>query len=152
MKATDTHTGVRGELRCCRQQLPQTALSSSSSGRERPPSTDGESHSRVPIVSLQAAVTHSFRNEAENRAPEGKRMEASPADAEGRRVTGLGVERPLTCDEAGEMVRAHPKTVKRMARSGKLPGHFRFGRWFFYASELDDWMRTELHSSSHSCR
>jgi excisionase family DNA binding protein len=62
------------------------------------------------------------------------------------------VERPLTCDEAAAFVRVHPKTVKRMARHGELPGHFRFGRWFFYASELDSWMRTELHSSSHSCR
>jgi|SRR5277367_3817489 excisionase family DNA binding protein len=62
------------------------------------------------------------------------------------------IERPLTCEEAAELVRVHPKTVKRMARSGELPGHFRFGRWFFYASELDCWMRTELHSSRHSCR
>ena len=64
----------------------------------------------------------------------------------------LRVERPLTCEEAAAFVRVHPKTVKRMARSGELPGHFRFGRWFFYASELDCWMRTELHSSRHSCR
>jgi excisionase family DNA binding protein len=62
------------------------------------------------------------------------------------------IERPLTCEEAAELVRVHPKTVKRMARTGELPGHFRFGRWFFYASELDSWMRTELHSSRHSCR
>jgi excisionase family DNA binding protein len=65
---------------------------------------------------------------------------------------GLSVERPLTCEEAAAFVRVHPKTVKRMARGGELPGHFRFGRWFFYASELDCWMRTELHSSRHSCR
>jgi len=63
-----------------------------------------------------------------------------------------GIERPLTCDEAAELVRVHPKTIKRMARDRRLPGHFRFGRWFFYASELDGWMRTELHSSRHSCR
>jgi excisionase family DNA binding protein len=69
-------------------------------------------------------------------------------------VDGRGsvVERPLTCEEAAVFVRVHPKTVKRMARSGELPGHFRFGRWFFYATELDYWMRTELHSSRHSCR
>jgi len=62
------------------------------------------------------------------------------------------VERPLTCEEAAELMRVHPRTVKRMARNRKLPGHFRFGRWFFFASELDCWMRTELHSSRHSCR
>jgi excisionase family DNA binding protein len=63
-----------------------------------------------------------------------------------------GVERPLTCEEAAVLVRVHPKTIKRMARDRRLPGHFRFGRWFFYASELDGWMRTELNSSGHSCR
>jgi excisionase family DNA binding protein len=67
-------------------------------------------------------------------------------------ATPFGVERPLTCEEAATFIRVHPKTVKRMARNGELPGHFRFGRWFFYASELDCWMRTELHSSSHPCR
>ena len=59
------------------------------------------------------------------------------------------VERPLTCEEAASFVRVHPRTVKRMARAGKVPGHFRFGRWYFYASELDCWMRMELHSARH---
>ena len=59
------------------------------------------------------------------------------------------VEKPLTCEEAAAIVRVHPKTVKRMARNGELPGHFRFGRWFFYASVLDCWMRMELHSARH---
>jgi excisionase family DNA binding protein len=63
-----------------------------------------------------------------------------------------GMERPLTCAEAAVLIRAHPRTVKRMAAKGQLPGHFRFGRWFFYATELDSWMRTELHSARHSCR
>jgi excisionase family DNA binding protein len=152
MKATDDHTGVRGELSYCRQQLPRTVLKSSTSHRERPSFNGSESRSRTPTISSGAAVTDSFRAEAEAGARAGNRTEANPADADGRRIPQLGVERPLTCNEASEIVRAHPKTVKRMARSGKLPGHFRFGRWFFYASELDDWMRTELHSSSHSCR
>ena len=59
------------------------------------------------------------------------------------------VERPLTCEEAAAFVRVHPRTVKRMARAGKVPGHFRFGRWYFYASELDCWMRMELNSARH---
>jgi len=59
------------------------------------------------------------------------------------------VERPLTCEEAAAFVRVHPRTVKRMARAGKVPGHFRFGRWYFYASVLVCWMRMELHSARH---
>src|SRR5690348_4730033 len=70
---------------------------------------------------------------------------SSPADG----INRTSPERPLTCEEAAAFVRVHPKTVKRMARSGELPGHFRFGRWFFYASELDGWMRMELHSPRH---
>jgi excisionase family DNA binding protein len=60
-----------------------------------------------------------------------------------------GIERPITCKEASQVLGVHPRTIKRMAREGKVPGHFRFGRWFFYASELDCWMRTELNSLRH---
>ena len=103
------------------------------------------------IVDETPAELHVPAHAATNRAAtvEGTEIllrQKQPAHAD------TAVERPLTCDEAAAFVRVHPKTVKRMARSGELPGHFRFGRWFFYASELDSWMRTELHSSRHSCR
>jgi hypothetical protein len=48
-------------------------------------------------------------------------MEPNPAGAEARYIRQFGVERPPTSDEAGEIVRAHPKPVKRTARSGRLP-------------------------------
>jgi len=73
------------------------------------------------------------------------------ADSESS-ATPFGVERPLTCDEASQLLRVHPRTIKRMAARGEIPGHFRFGRWFFYSSELDSWMRMDVNSSSHSCR
>jgi excisionase family DNA binding protein len=60
-----------------------------------------------------------------------------------------GIERPITCREASQVLGVHPRTIKRMARGGKVPGHFRFGRWYFYASELDGWMRMELNSARH---
>ena len=91
-----------------------------------------------------AALPHAATGEASK--TDGVAREPIPHDG------SSAVERPLTCEEAALFVRVHPKTVKRMARSGELPGHFRFGRWYFYASELDCWMRTELHSSRHSCR
>ena len=62
------------------------------------------------------------------------------------------VEPPVGCAEAGKLLRVHPKTIKRMARRGHIPGHFRFGRWYFYPSELDAWMRVEVDSPGHSCR
>lgn len=91
-------------------------------------------------------------SESDNGATGGGETARSVSERALRDSQRLPVERPLTCEEAAAFVRVHPKTVKRMARSGKVPGHFRFGRWFFYASELDCWMRTELHSSRHSCR
>jgi len=60
-----------------------------------------------------------------------------------------GIERPITCKEASQVLGVHPRTIKRMARDGNVPGHFRFGRWYFYASELDCWMRMELNSARH---
>lgn len=126
MKATDIQTGVRGGLKGCLNQSRQSVSS-------------------VPF-------TNAFRDDVEDEVTGQKGTEASYADTDGRRPTRADVEHPLTCDEAGELLRAHPKTVKRMARSGRLPGHFRFGRWLFYASELDRWMRAELHSSHRPCR
>jgi excisionase family DNA binding protein len=62
------------------------------------------------------------------------------------------MERPMTPPEVANFLRVHPKTIKRMAGRGEVPGHFRFGRWYFYASELDCWMRGEIHSSHRPCR
>jgi excisionase family DNA binding protein len=59
-------------------------------------------------------------------------LEATPTETENKRVASTphtrrkrsSVERPLTCQEAADLVRVHAKTVKRMARMGELPGHF----------------------------
>ena len=70
----------------------------------------------------------------------------------GEKIEVIEIERPITSEEAAELLRVHPKTIKRMAGRGELPGHFRFGRWYFYQSELDSWMRGTVDSSRHSCR
>lgn len=48
---------------------------------------------------------------------------------------------PLLSDaQAGELLGLHPKTVQRLARTGKLPA-VRVGRyWRFRASALDAWI------------
>lgn len=61
----------------------------------------------------------------------------------------IATEKPINCQRAAEFLGVHSRTIKRMAAAGELPGHFRFGRWYFYVSELDSWMRTELNSVSH---
>lgn len=82
-------------------------------------------------------------------APQVSRLTSVHLAGSERSATPFGVERPLTCDEASQLLRVHPRTIKRMAARGEVPGHFRFGRWFFYPSELDSWMRMELNSEGH---
>lgn len=70
----------------------------------------------------------------------------------GEKIEVIEIERPITSEEAAELLRVHPKTIKRMAGRGELPGHFRFGRWYFYHSELDSWMRRDIDSDHRPCR
>lgn len=50
-------------------------------------------------------------------------------------------EQPLTTKQVAAMLGPHPKTIERYARDGKIPGHFKMNHWYFFASELDKWMR-----------
>ena len=46
-------------------------------------------------------------------------------------------------DKIGELLGIHPKTVLRMARSGRLPA-IRVGRyWRFRHSDLDTWLKLQ---------
>ena len=112
---------------------------------------DAETPGRAVVTDESHARANSSPQAATQAATVGEHSGAR-ADQHAAMHASAVVERPLTCEEAAALIRVHPKTVKRMARRGDLPGHFRFGRWFFYASELDYWMRTELHSSRHSRR
>jgi excisionase family DNA binding protein len=54
----------------------------------------------------------------------------------------------LTADELAAIFSCHCETVKRMARTGQLPG-FKFGRrWFFPKTQLND-LLARLSSASH---
>ena len=50
---------------------------------------------------------------------------------------------------AAQILGVHPKTVKRMAQEGPLPG-MKIGRvWRFRESALDAWMTAQLQYSGH---
>ena len=51
------------------------------------------------------------------------------------------------CNQAARFLRLHPKTVKRMARAGEIPGCRLGRRWFFRPSELDALLRPSVSSS-----
>jgi excisionase family DNA binding protein len=63
-------------------------------------------------------------------------------------------EAPVSPQE-DRFLHMHPKTVLRKAREGSLPAH-PVGRdrkrWRFYLSELDEWLRAQLISTSHPRR
>jgi excisionase family DNA binding protein len=55
-------------------------------------------------------------------------------------VANFEFEKLLTDQQAGGLLGLHPKTVQRMARTGKLPA-VRVGRyWRFRASALNAWI------------
>jgi len=62
---------------------------------------------------------------------------------------------PFKCEplidakRAAELLRLHPKTVKRLAKLAILPA-IKIGRvWRFRESELDAWMTAQLQYSGH---
>lgn len=153
MKPRPTQFDVRENTASSRQHASRLTVSSLLLESERLSANTFEDPQSSGQASRPETAFDLPLTEQGNGATGGKREDtsdlATELNADGKRSA---IERPLTCEEAAALVRVHPKTVKRMARGGELPGHFRFGRWFFYASELDSWMRTELHSSRHSCR
>jgi len=58
------------------------------------------------------------------------------------------VEPLLTPIQAAKLLQVNPKTVKKLAIAGRLPG-LKIGRlWRFRESALESWIDSELDSSS----
>ena len=53
----------------------------------------------------------------------------------------------MTSREMSDILKRNHKTIERHAREGKMPAHFRLGRWYFLKSELDEWLKAELQST-----
>jgi excisionase family DNA binding protein len=61
----------------------------------------------------------------------------------------MNCEPLINVDRAAELLGIHPKTVKRLASEGIIPG-MRIGKlWRFRESVLDAWMKAQLNFSSH---
>jgi excisionase family DNA binding protein len=52
----------------------------------------------------------------------------------------------LDSDEAAALLRIHPKTLQKMARTGEIAGVQVGKLWRFRGSELDQWLRSKLAS------
>src|SRR5260370_31789366 len=127
MKSRPTQFGVRENTASSRQHASRPAMNASVlksdplSATERP---DESTHEPVPPIKEIFELSLTEPGEGATGGGEGRTM-TSARLGEGKRPT---VERPLTCEEAAAFARAHPRTVKRTARAGTRPGHFRFGR------------------------
>jgi excisionase family DNA binding protein len=153
MKTRPTQFGERENTASSRQHAPRLAIRSSAIQTDPLTTTEWPEysvHESAPSFKETFALspTDPEHRKGATGGEESGGTTSKPLES-GLRPT---VERPMMCEEAAAFVRVHPKTVKRMARRGTLPGYFRFGRWFFYASELDRWMRGELHSPHRPCR
>ena len=62
------------------------------------------------------------------------------------------IEPAWNCIEAARFLRLHPKTVKRLARLGQIPGRQLGRRWFFRPSDLDAMLRSGVSSSEKANR
>jgi excisionase family DNA binding protein len=58
----------------------------------------------------------------------------------------------LNSREAAALLRMHYKTLERKARRGNILGYQIAGRWYFRASELDAWLKSQVNSPSQSVR
>jgi hypothetical protein len=149
MKSRPTQFGVRENTASSRQHASRLVVSSLHLKSAKPSGNKREQEQSAAQSPPRAETFRLSLGEPENGATGEEREATGIATELNARGGRSGIERPLTCEEAAELVRVHPKAVKRMARVGQVPGHFRFGRWYFYASELDCWMRMELHSARH---
>jgi excisionase family DNA binding protein len=148
MKTRPTQFGVRENTASSRQHVPRRAMNASVLQADPLFGSEQQAKGTQELPSPMKETFELSLTELDKGATGGGDGGAITSGSHGGGKRS-GVERPLTCEEAAAFVRVHPRTVKRMARAGKVPGHFRFGRWYFYATELDCWMRMELHSARH---
>lgn len=65
------------------------------------------------------------------------------------KVIQLAGESLIDAAEASDLLKLHPRTVKRLALAGELPA-MRIGRvWRFRVSDLDRWISAQIDSNSH---
>jgi hypothetical protein len=117
MKARPTQLGVRENTASSRQHVSRLVLSSSLLKSERSSTNAPEGKQSPEQVPPPAGTFHLSLGEPENGATGEARDDVTGLSAElNGRGERSGIERPLTCEEAAQLVRVHPKTVKRMAQ------------------------------------
>ena len=72
--------------------------------------------------------------------------EVASKPARNMQVREMSFEQLLDSDEAAALLKIHPKTLQKMARSGEITG-VQIGKlWRFRASVLNDWLAHKMAS------
>lgn len=93
-------------------------------------------------------------NDANPRLQEKARLEASAPSGfdPGSLESTVEFEPVVDSEEAAQFLNINPKTLQKMARNGEVPA-YRIGKlWKFRISDLDEWLRSKVISTCHSCR
>jgi excisionase family DNA binding protein len=113
---------------------------------------DQQGSQKVTTEAELSATSHTGRKQQATRGEERKVTDWNAfrlplAQSEGQ------FEHLLRSEEAAKLLgNIHVKTLQRYARAGTLPGYRLGGHWYFRASELDAWLRSQINSSCHPCR
>lgn len=121
-------------------------------------SANGEDKVHVSAVTQSERVSVSSKNAAQHAATVGEKSALAIQERESHRSKlpcrqAFDLIEPVwNCIEAARFLRLHPKTVKRLARLGQIPGCRLGRRWFFRPSDLDAILRSGVSSSEKATR
>jgi len=157
MKPRSAQFDLRENTASSRQHAPRFAVDSVQLPTPALPKSSHQLEERQLFASSVSEMDDSVTKPL-GAATEGKRggdAETPAALAKVTTQTNLtnAFEPLLGSEEAAKLLgNIHVKTLQRYARQGALPGYRIGGHWFFRASELDSWLRSQLNSSCHPCR
>ena len=60
----------------------------------------------------------------------------------------LVMEEYLTPEEVAQKLKLHPTTIKRLLRTGQLPGYKVVGSWRINPTELEAWMKQQKNKQT----
>src|SRR5215471_12489390 len=111
------------------------------------------------LVKINCLLAHRKLNGALTRAATAGKEDATvtrptvPAPTAAQAPVPIDFE-PLigSCEAARLLGNIHVKTLQRYARHARIPGYQIGGHWYFRASELDYWLRSQINFSCHPCR
>jgi excisionase family DNA binding protein len=99
---------------------------------------------------LNAASPHAATGGERDEAAARNTVTESPQSA---RKTSHRFEPLIGSNDAARLLgNIHVKTLQRYARQRRIPGYQIGGHWYFRASELDSWLRSQINLSCHPCR